>query len=168
ATCHSERREESLLRPARFFAALRMTARTSFRLAIADGAIAFYEAKYHYQIWRPITAIRLADTDGNPETVANPNWNSLATTPPDPSYPGAHSVGSAIASIVLAAFYGDQHHFQVTSDVLPGVVRSFDSYSDAQTEAGLSRIYGRHPYAARSRLRPRAWTQPCTLRASPL
>ena len=125
--------QTNLERAARLFAVL--------DLAIADGAIAFYEAKYHYQIWRPITAIRLADTDGNPETVANPDWNSLATTPPDPSYPGAHSVGSAIASVILAAFYGDQHHFQVTSDVLPGVARSFDSYSDAQTEAGLSRIY---------------------------
>ena len=122
-----------LERTARLFAVL--------NLAIADGVIAFYDAKYHYQLWRPITAIRLAATDGNPETIANPNWNPLATTPADPSYPGAHSATSGIASVVLSAFFGNRHPIQVTSDVLPGVVRTFDSYSDVETEAGLSRIF---------------------------
>jgi PAP2 superfamily len=125
--------QTSLERTARLFAVL--------NLSIADGVIAFYEAKYHYQLWRPITAIRLANTDGNPATTANPNWNPLATTPPDPSYPGAHSATSGIASVVLAAFFGNRHHIEVTSDVLPGIVRTFDSYSDVQTEAGLSRIF---------------------------
>jgi hypothetical protein len=58
----------------------------------ALSVIAFYEAKYHYLIWRPVTAIRLADSDGNPATTADPAWNPLATTPADPAYPGAHSV----------------------------------------------------------------------------
>jgi hypothetical protein len=119
---------------ARLFAAL--------NLSFADSAIAFYDAKYTYQLWRPVTAIRLADSDGNPNTVADPNWLPLAgNTPADPSYPGAHSTISAAGADVLASFFGDNQSFAVTSPALPGVTRSFDSFSAAATEAGLSRIY---------------------------
>ena len=119
---------------ARLFAAL--------NLSFADSAIAFYDAKYAYQLWRPVTAIRLADTDGNPATVADPNWAPLAgNTPADPSYPGAHSTISAAGAAVLASFYGKGQTFSVTSLSLPGVARSFSSFSDAASEAGLSRIY---------------------------
>jgi hypothetical protein len=111
-------------------------------LTLADTAIAFYDAKYGYRLWRPVTAIRLADTDGNPLTVADPGWLPLAgKTPADPSYPGAHSAVSAAAADVLATFYGDADQFSVTSAALPGVTRSFDSFSAAAEEAGLSRIY---------------------------
>ena len=127
----------NLVTTARLFAAL--------NLSFADSAIAFYDAKYHYQLWRPITAIRLADTDGNPATVGDPNWTPLAVTAADPSYPGAHSTISATGATVLSAFFGNQDQISVTSDVLPGVVRTFASYSDVATEAGLSRIYaGQH------------------------
>jgi membrane-associated phospholipid phosphatase len=119
---------------ARLFAAL--------NLSFADSAIAFYDAKYTYQLWRPVTAIRLAGTDGNPNTVADPNWLPLAgNTPADPSYPGAHSTISAAGADVLASFFGEQQSFGVTSPALPGVTRSFDSFSAAANEAGLSRIY---------------------------
>jgi membrane-associated phospholipid phosphatase len=119
---------------ARLFAAL--------NLSVADSAIAFYDAKYTYQLWRPVTAIRLADTDGNALTSADPNWLPLAgNTPADPSYPGAHSTISAAAGDVLASFYGDNQQFSVTSPALPGVTRSFTSFSGAVGEAGLSRIY---------------------------
>ena len=122
---------------ARLFAAL--------NLSFADSAIAFYDAKYHYQLWRPITAIRLANTGGNPATVGNPTWTPLAVTAADPSYPGAHSTISAAGANVLSAFFGNQDQIRVTSDVLPGVVRTFASYNDVATEAGLSRIYaGQH------------------------
>lgn len=122
---------------ARLFAAL--------NLSFADSAIVFYDAKYHYQLWRPITAIRLADTDGNPATVGDPIWTPLAVTAADPSYPGAHSTISAAGATVLSAFFGNQDQIRVTSDVLPGVVRTFASYNDVATEAGLSRIYaGQH------------------------
>lgn len=110
-------------------------------LGLADATIAFYDAKYTYRLWRPITAIRLADTDGNPATVADPAWTPLANTPADPSYPGAHSVLSATAATILAGLYGDRTSFTVTSPLLPGVTRSFDRLSAAVTEAGLSRIY---------------------------
>jgi len=114
-----------LARTAQLFALLNLT--------FADTTIAFYDAKYHYLVWRPITAIR----DGG-----DPTWTPLLTTAPDPSYPGAHSAISAAGATVLASFFGDSGRISVTSDVLPGVVRSFDSYRAAATEAGLSRIYG--------------------------
>ena len=123
-----------LPRTARLFAAL--------NLSFADSAIAFYDAKYTFQLWLPVTAIRMADADGNPMTVADPNWLPLAgTTPADPSYPGAHSTISAAGADVLASFFGDHQRFSVTSPALPGVTRSFTSFSAAAKEAGLSRIY---------------------------
>lgn len=109
-------------------------------LALADSTIALYDAKYAYRLWRPITAIRLAGTDRNRLTTADPAWTPLATTPADPSYPGAHSALSAAAAEVLATLYGDVD-FTVTSPTLPGVTRSFRSFHDAAVEAGLSRIY---------------------------
>src|SRR2546428_13981307 len=110
-------------------------------LTFADSAIAMYDAKYPYQLWRPITAIRLADTDGNPATVGDPTWTPLAVTAADPSYPGAHSTISATGATVLSAFFGNQDQIRVASDVLPGVVRTFASYNDVATETGLRRNY---------------------------
>ena len=118
---------------ARLFAVLNLT--------FADGVIAFYDAKYHYQIWRPITAIRAGDSIGNPAVTGDPTWTPLATTPADPSYPGAHSVISAAGATILSAFFGKDGQIQVTSDVLKGTVRTFDSYQAVETEAGLSRIF---------------------------
>jgi membrane-associated phospholipid phosphatase len=133
ATAH----HTNLERTAAMFAAL--------DISFADGAIAFYDAKYHYQLWRPITAVRLADTDGNSATIGDPAWTPLAVTAADPSYPGAHSSISAAGAAVLSAFFGDRGDIEVRSPALPGVVRSFDSYSDVATEAGLSRIFaGQH------------------------
>jgi hypothetical protein len=123
---------------ARLFAAL--------NLSFADSAIAFYDAKYTFQLWRPVTAIRLADTDGNPNTVADPNWLPLSVnTAADPSYPGAHSTISGAGADVLDSFYHGHVAFSVTSPVLPGVTRSFTSFDAAAQEAGLSRIFsGQH------------------------
>jgi PAP2 superfamily len=119
---------------ARLFALLNLT--------IADGVIGFYDAKYTYQFWRPVTAIRAADTDDNPETMADPTWTPLTgTTPPDPSYPGAHAVVSAAGAAVLTFFFDrDDSSFAVSSEVLPGVERSFTSFTEAADEATFSRI----------------------------
>src|SRR6266481_1207917 len=113
-------------------------------LSFADDVIAFYDAKYTYNFWRPVTAIRTADADNNPETVADPNWlPEVGKTAPDPSYPGAHAVISASAAEVLISFLERDHaDFNVTSEVLPGVERSFTSISAAAEEATLSRIFG--------------------------
>jgi hypothetical protein len=110
-------------------------------LSFADGVIAFYDAKYAYHIWRPITAIRAGESIGNPAITGDPTWTSLASTPADPSYPGAHSVISAAGAAVLSSFFGKDDSIQVTSDVLKGTVRTFDSYQAVATEAGLSRIF---------------------------
>ena len=120
---------------ARLFALLNLT--------FADDVIAFYDAKYTYNFWRPVTAIRAADTDNNPETVADPNWlPEVGKTTPDPSYPGAHAVISGSAAFLLRSFFEqDQFNFNVTSEVLPGVERSFTSFSAAGQEATLSRIF---------------------------
>jgi hypothetical protein len=116
-----------LVRGARLFAEL--------NLAFADSVIAFYDGKYHYLVWRPVTAIRSAVTD------PDPTWTPLATTPNDPAYPGAHSVVSQAAAVVLGSFFGRHEHFSVKSESLPGVQRTFDSFQAAADEAGLSRIY---------------------------
>jgi len=111
-------------------------------LSFADGVIAFYDAKYTYNFWRPVTAIRAAATDGNPETEADPNWlPEVGNTAPDPSYPGAHAVISAAGAEVLISFFRTRHfEFSVTSEVMPGV-RSFTSFPAAAQEATLSRIF---------------------------
>jgi PAP2 superfamily len=111
--------------------------------SLADSVIAFYDAKYTYSFWRPVTAIRAADTDGNAHTAANPTWLPEVTkTTPDPSYPGAHAVISAAGASVLITFLGqDRFDFNVTSEVLPGVQRSFTRFSAAAREATLSRIF---------------------------
>ena len=116
-------------------------------LSLADDVIAFYDAKYTYNFWRPVTAIRAADPGLNPETVADPNWlPEVGKTAPDPSYPGAHAVISASAGEVLISFFRKDHaEFNVTSEVLSGVERPFTSISAAAEEATLSRIFaGQH------------------------
>src|ERR1700757_1435238 len=112
-------------------------------LSFADSVIAFYDAKYTYNFWRPVTAIRAAATDGNPETEVDPNWlPEVGNTAPDPSYPGAHAVISAAGAEVLISFFRKRHFaFDVTSEVLPGVTRSFTSFPAAAEEATLSRIF---------------------------
>jgi len=116
-------------------------------LSLADDVIAFYDAKYTYNFWRPVTAIRAGDSDNNPETAGDPNWlPEVGKTAPDPSYPGAHAVISAAAADVLISFFErDRFDLTVTSEVLPGVERSFTSFSAAAEEATLSRIFaGQH------------------------
>jgi hypothetical protein len=122
-------------RSARLFALLNLT--------LADGVIAFYDAKYTYDFWRPVTAIRAADTDNNPETLADPNWlPEVINTAPDPSYPGAHAVISAgAAAVLISVLEKDELDFNATSEVMPGVERSFERLSAAAEEATLSRIF---------------------------
>ena len=112
-------------------------------LSFADGVIAFYDAKYTYNFWRPVTAIRAAAADGDPDTEADPNWlPEVGNTTPDPSYPGAHAVISAAGAEVLISFFHTDHlEFSVTSEVMPGVERSFTSFPAAAEEATLSRIF---------------------------
>jgi membrane-associated phospholipid phosphatase len=111
-------------------------------LAMADTTIAFYDAKYAYDRWRPVTAICNAADDGNPATAADPAWTPLTPTQADPSDPGAHSaISAAAADVVTSFFHGDREPVRVSSPVLAGVTRSFTAFSAVATEAGTSRIW---------------------------
>jgi hypothetical protein len=124
---------------ARVFALLNLT--------FADEVIAFYDSKYTYNLWRPVTAIRAAAIDDNPNTLADPTWLPQAgKTAADPSYPGAHATISAGGAFVLRKVFGNEpFQVNVTSEVLPGVVRSFESFAAIENEASLSRIFaGQH------------------------
>jgi hypothetical protein len=128
-------RGNTLSQNARLFALL--------NIAMADAAICAWDAKYYFHQWRPVTAIRNGDNDGNPDTIGDATWSSFITTPPFPDYISGHSTFSAAASTVLAMFYGtDAIAFTTGSDFLPGVTRSFASFSAAANEAALSRLYG--------------------------
>jgi hypothetical protein len=116
-------------------------------ITLADTVIAFYDAKYTFKFWRPVTAIREADTNINGRTAPDPNWLPQNTnTAPDPSYPGAHaSISNAAATILISFFDSDRFNQPVTSETLPGVVRSFKTISDIAEEATASRVLaGQH------------------------
>ena len=126
------------------YCALEETARlfALLNIAMADAAICAWDAKYTYNFWRPVTAIRNGAADGNPATVADPLWTSFIVTPPFPDYVSGHSTFSGAAATVLAAFYEtDNISFTLESDGLPGVTRAFTSFSAAAREAAISRLY---------------------------
>jgi membrane-associated phospholipid phosphatase len=103
---------------------------------LADTAISLYDAKYHYLVWRPVTAIQA----GVPGVTPNPNWNPLLPTAPDPSFPGAHSGFSFAAATVLDASFGA--NLPVTITEAPGLTDTYPSFSAAARDAALSRIWG--------------------------
>jgi hypothetical protein len=115
-------------------------------IGMADALIAAWDNKFEYGFVRPVTAIRNADNDGNPDTAADPAWSPLLTTPGHPSYMAAHSSLSATAATILAEFYGnDAIPFTSSAEISAGgpvITRSFDGFWDAAQEAGASRIYG--------------------------
>jgi membrane-associated phospholipid phosphatase len=112
-------------------------------VALADVGIACWDCKYHFHFWRPIQGIRAADTDGNPDTAPDRDWEPLIVSPPFPSYTSGHSSFSGAAATTLAAVFGtDKVRFESTSDGLPGVTRRYSSFWAAAEEAGMSRIYG--------------------------
>src|SRR5262249_27126559 len=108
-------------------------------VASADAFIAMFDTKYEYNFWRPVTAIRAGDTDGNPNTIPDSTWTPLIATPNHPSYGSNHSVHSRAAAETLAAFFGtDQVSFSATWGPWE---RSFNKFTDAAKEAGKSRIF---------------------------
>jgi hypothetical protein len=123
--------------------------------SMADGASGCFEAKYYYKYWRPETAVRLGNDDGNPNTAGDPGWLPSNTetpnllnpalnvnTPPIPDYPSAHAnFGGAAAGILLAYFGSDNISINETSNTLPGVVRTYTSIRQAARDNALSRIY---------------------------
>ena len=111
--------------------------------AMADGFIAGFDAKYFYNFWRPITAIRAGETDGNANTLGDTTWTSFLVAPNVPDYPSTHSVLGGAASEVLALFFDeDEVGFTSTSGApFPGFTRSFTSFSQAAQENADSRVF---------------------------
>jgi hypothetical protein len=112
--------------------------------ALADGYIAGWDSKLHYDFWRPVSAIRLAETDGNPATQPDARWSSLLPTPPIQDHPSTHSVLGAAAAGVLAGVLGrDDIAFSFASATADPAnpVRHFASFSDAARENADSRIF---------------------------
>lgn len=119
-------------------------------MALADGYVASLKVKYDHLFWRPVTAIRLAATDRNPRTTADPAWLPLRPTPPVPEHNSAHSVEGGAAAAALKGFFGtDRLRFSVCSYTLPAgstctdakpVMRTYTSLSQAAAENARSRV----------------------------
>jgi PAP2 superfamily len=127
----------SLSDNARFFAML--------ATASADAIIACWDSKYFYNFWRPVTAIRGGDTDGNPDTEADSNWIGVVVTPNHPEYPAAHGCFSGASTHTLNFFFGtDSFDFTIDSKIagLTNPVRSFGAFSQALDEVLDARVYG--------------------------
>jgi hypothetical protein len=128
-------RDMTLIRKARVFALI--------NVAMADAGIACWDTKYHYVFWRPITAITLADRDGNPATDVDHDWTPLlGVTPAHPEYISGHSTVSGAAVKVLSNMFGDHIAFLIDSERMPGVWRSFSSFSQALLEIHNARVFG--------------------------
>jgi hypothetical protein len=132
----SRQHRQGLAERARLFALL--------NAAMADGYIAGWDSKLHYDAWRPVSAIRLAEGDDNPATRADAKWSSFLVTPPIQDHPSTHSVlGAAAAGVLAGAFGRDDIAFSFTSTsaVAANPVRQFASFSEAARENADSRIF---------------------------
>ncbi len=131
----ARRNQLSVPDTARLFALLNM--------AGADAGISCWETKFFYRTWRPETAIRELDAKTNPAAKPNADFIPNMGTPAFPSYTSGHSTFSAAASRILERFFGtDDIEFTVTSEGLPGAVRSYHKLSEARHEIGMSRVWG--------------------------
>jgi hypothetical protein len=128
-------RELGIVDAARFMAMVTVTQ--------ADAAIACFDAKYHYAYWRPITAVRAGDTDGNATTVGDPGWQPLLpATPNHPEYPSAHSCLTPAAASVVSRFLGTGE-IGYTVPSLTGLGdRYYPTAGDLIDEVGNARIWG--------------------------
>jgi hypothetical protein len=111
-------------------------------LGMSDAIIGCWDAKYTYSSWRPITAIQLGDTDGNDATAPDSAWTPLIVTPPFPEYPSAHSCASGAAARILSQAFGEETSFDIVSHAMPGVTRSYHTFSAALGEVQNARVVG--------------------------
>ncbi|HEY4245634.1 MAG TPA: vanadium-dependent haloperoxidase [Lacunisphaera sp.] len=129
------RKKLSVPETARLFALL--------NFAQADAAISCWETKYYYNTWRPETALREVNPALNPHAEAIPDFIPNMPSPSFPAYTSGHSTFSGAGARLMAIYFGtDDIEFSVTSDALPGAVHTFKKLSDAQIEAGMSRVWG--------------------------
>jgi hypothetical protein len=132
----SASKPQPLAESARLFAHLNM--------AIADAYLAVFDAKYQYNFWRPITAIRNGDRDGNDATERDAGWTPVIDTPLHPEYPCAHCTVDGAAGAVLKSVFGtgQVEEFTLTFADMPGITRRYTSIQQLEEEVSMARIWG--------------------------
>jgi hypothetical protein len=113
-------------------------------LAGADAFIACWDTKFTYNQWRPVTAIRAADSTGNPETTADPSWTPLLVTPPFPDYIAGHTTYAGAAEEVLEHVFGVDPGvvMKLTSATAPGVIETYATFEDIADGVVEARVLG--------------------------
>jgi len=125
----------SLVQKARAFALVNM--------AISDALVAVFDAKYFYVFWRPVTAIRAGDVDGNPNTDGDPSWTPFITTPSFPSYASAHASGCGAAAKVAESIFGAAgHDITLSNPAIPAIVLHYSAFHDILDDVDDARVYG--------------------------
>ena len=139
-------RHLKLLDSARFMA--------MYSVALTDAYIAVFDAKYRYNFWRPITAIRNADLNRNPDTEIDATWQPLDATPMHPEYPCAHCILSAAAAAVIesAGGLGDLREISLTSTTAPGITHRWTSLQDFTQEVANARVWAGFHYRSSARV----------------
>jgi hypothetical protein len=126
---------KSLSKNARAFALLNM--------AISDGLVSSMETKYHYVFWRPYTAIRAGDTDGNPKTDPDVLWTTFIPTPCFPSYPSAHASASYAGRMIVEKFFGSGvHDITLSHPIIPDVILNYTKFSQITDDIDDARVFG--------------------------
>jgi hypothetical protein len=125
-----------------------------FSVAICDSYVAVFDAKYHYEFWRPITAIRNGEFDGNPATAPEASWQPIDVTPMHPEYPCAHCINSGAAVAVLESVLGsaDIPEVTMTSATAPGVVHRWTNLEAFADEVARARIWAGFHYRFSTRV----------------
>jgi hypothetical protein len=127
---------------------------TLYSIALTDASIAVFDAKYHYEFWRPVTAIRNGDLDDNPATEREPTWQPIDTTPMHPEYPCAHCIQSGAAAAVIEAVLGSEEIPEVTmtSTTAPGVTHRWTNTAAFTEEVASARIWAGFHYRFSTRV----------------
>ncbi len=112
-------------------------------MALSDGAVTTFLNKYHYNFWRPETAIHAGDTDDNRKTDADPNWVPFIPAPCFPSYPSAHGTLSGAGAEVMRRLYGEGGHaITLSNPAVPGIVLHYGSFNQITDDISDARVYG--------------------------
>jgi hypothetical protein len=112
-------------------------------MAISDGLVASMETKYHYVLWRPYTAIRAGDIDGNRRTDPDPLWTTFIPTPCFPSYPSAHATGSNAGRAIAEKIFGrGEHNITLSHPSIPDVTLHYTKFSQITDDIDDARVFG--------------------------
>jgi membrane-associated phospholipid phosphatase len=112
-------------------------------MAMSDSLVASFLNKYRYNFWRPETAIHNGDSDGNPDTIADPSYVPFITTPCFPSYPSNHGTAGNAAAEVLRRLYGEAgHSITLTNPAVPNIVLHYTSFRQITHDISDARVYG--------------------------